>query len=107
MVRSIGLVGWMNFTSPPFSTMQCACSALRPSRTRRTTVAAVADEHLLLGPYEPFSGFKVAIIEEEGVPIELIETELTEDEIWGEPKANSVIYPEETVPLSAQEVIRS
>ena len=69
--------------------------------------AAVADENLLLGPYEPFSGFKVAIIEEEGVPIELIETELTEDEIWGEPKANSVIYPEETVPLSAQEVIRS
>ena len=70
-------------------------------------VAAVADEHLLLGPYEPFSGFNVAIIEEEGVPIELIETELTEAEIWGEPKANSVIYPEETVPRSAQEVIRS
>ncbi len=46
----------------------------------------------------------MAIIEEEGVPIELIETELTEDEIWGEPKANSVIYPEETVPLTAQDV---
>ena len=67
-------------------------------------MAAVADEHLLLGPYEPFSGFKVAIIEDDGVPIELIETELTEDEIWGEPKAHSVIYPEETVPLSAQDV---
>tara|TARA_Y100000766_G_scaffold176950_1_gene151944 strand:- start:937 stop:1062 length:126 start_codon:yes stop_codon:yes gene_type:complete len=40
----------------------------------------------------------VAIIEEEGIPIELIETELTEDEIWGEPKANSVIYPEEAEP---------
>ena len=69
--------------------------------------AAVADEQLLLGPYEPFSGFKVAIIEDEGVPIELIETALSDDEVFGEPKANSVIYPEETVPLSAQEVIRS
>ena len=69
--------------------------------------AAVADEHLLLGPYEPFRGFRVAIIEEEGVPIELIETTLSDDEVFGEPKANSVIYPEETVPRSAQEVIRS
>ena len=69
--------------------------------------AAVADEQVLLGPYEPFSGFKVAIIEEDGIPIELIETDLSDDEIWGEPKANSVIYPEETVPHSAQEVIKS
>jgi len=69
--------------------------------------AAVADELLLLGPYEPFSGFWVAIIEDQGVPIELIETTLSDEEVFGEPKANSVIYPEETVPLSAHEVIRS
>ena len=69
--------------------------------------SAVADEHLLLGPYEPFSGFRVAIIEDEGVPIELIETALSDEEVFGKPKANSVIYPEETVPLSAQELIRS
>ena len=69
--------------------------------------AAVADELLLLGPYEPFSGFRVAIIEDEGVPIELIETALSDEEVFGEPKASSVIYPEETVPRSVQEVIRS
>ena len=66
--------------------------------------AAVADEHLLLGPYEPFSDFRVAIIEDEGVPIELIQTTLSDEEVFGEPKANSVIYPEETVPLTAQDV---
>ena len=69
--------------------------------------AAVAHENLLLGPYEPFSGFKVAIIEDDGVPIELIETALSDDDVFAEPKANSVSYLEETVPLSAQEVIRS
>ena len=46
----------------------------------------------------------MAIIEDDGVPIELIETELSDDDVFGEPKANSVIYPEETVPLTAQDV---
>ena len=67
----------------------------------------MADEQLLLGPYEPFSGFMVAIIEDEVVPIELIETALSDEEVFGEPKATAVIYPEATVPRSVQEVIRS
>jgi hypothetical protein len=33
-----------------------------------------------------------------GVAIELIQTDLSEEAIWGTPKANSVIYPEEAVP---------
>jgi hypothetical protein len=37
---------------------------------------------LLLGPYEPIAGFRVAIIEDAGIPIELIQTTLTDDEIW-------------------------
>ena len=49
----------------------------------------------------------MAIIEDDGVLIELIETALSDDDVFAEPKANSVSYPEETVPLSAQEVIRS
>ena len=65
---------------------------------------AIEDEVLLLGPYCPFDGFRVAIIEEDGVPIEFIETTLSEDEIWGEPKANSVIYPEAQVPTSPKEL---
>jgi len=61
--------------------------------------AAIEGEALLLGPYEPFHGFKVAMIEDDGIPIELIETSLSDDEVWGEPKAQSIIYPEEVVPL--------
>jgi len=69
--------------------------------------AAIEGEVLLLDPYEPFEGFKVAIIEDDGVPIELVETDLSDEEVFGEPKANSVIYPQAVVPVSAQEVIKS
>jgi len=69
--------------------------------------AAIEGEVLLLDPYEPFEGFKVAIIEDDGVPIELVETDLSDAVVFGEPKANSVIYPQAVVPVSAQEVIKS
>ncbi len=36
---------------------------------------------VLLEPYSPIEGFRVAIIEEQGVPIELIETKLTDEEV--------------------------
>ena len=38
---------------------------------------------VLLGPYEPVEGFHVAIIEDAGMPVELIETSLSDEEIWG------------------------
>jgi hypothetical protein len=44
---------------------------------------AVQGKTILLGPYEPIDGYRVAIVEDGGVPIELIETTLTDDEIWG------------------------
>ncbi|WP_354691776.1 hypothetical protein [Phytobacter sp. RSE-02] len=43
---------------------------------------AIAGEEILLGPYEPIDGYFVAIINDSGVPIELIETKLSDDEIW-------------------------
>src|SRR3954453_23379176 len=43
---------------------------------------AVLDQKLLLGPYEPITGYRVAIIDDGGIPIELIETVLTDEEIW-------------------------
>ncbi|MCD2176342.1 hypothetical protein [Rhizobium sp. C1] len=43
---------------------------------------AMAGEELLLGPYEPIDGYRVAIINDAGVPVELIETALSDDEIW-------------------------
>lgn len=56
---------------------------------------AIKDKKILLEPYYPFAGFRVAIIECEGAPIELIETKLSEAEIWGDSHKNSVIYPED------------
>jgi hypothetical protein len=60
--------------------------------------AAIEGEEVLLGPYFPFEGFRVAVIEDSGVPIEFIQTNLSEDELWGAPKSKSVIYPEDSVP---------
>lgn len=48
---------------------------------------AIAGEEILLGPYEPIDGYFVAIINDNGVPVELIQTELTDEEIWGKAAA--------------------
>ncbi|ARG96694.1 VOC family protein [Legionella micdadei] len=56
--------------------------------------AAIAGKEVILEPYEPFPGFKVAMIAEYGTPIELIETTLSEEDIWYADHKNSVIYPE-------------
>ena len=45
--------------------------------------AAIEGEVVILGPYEPIDGFRVAVIEDAGVPVELIETELSDEEVWG------------------------
>ncbi len=37
----------------------------------------------------------VAMVEVEGAPVEFIETNLSEAEIWGESHQGSLIYPEE------------
>lgn len=56
---------------------------------------AIKGKHVLLEPYYPLDRFRVAMIEEHGAIIELIETDLSEEEIWND-KAhkNSVLYPE-------------
>lgn len=43
---------------------------------------AIAGEELLLAPYEPIDDYFVAIINDCGVPIELIQTTLSDEEIW-------------------------
>ena len=54
---------------------------------------AIKNEEVILSPYEPMSGYKVAMIAKNGVPIEFIETILTEEEIWNTSKhKNSVLY---------------
>ncbi len=72
-------------------------------RLRRSPVPVMLDGLLQANAIDN----RLAIIEDDGVLIELIETALSDDELFGEPKANSLIYSEEAVPLSAQVVIRS
>lgn len=48
---------------------------------------AIAGEELLLGPYEPIDGFHVAIINDAGVPVELIQTDLPDAEVWARARA--------------------
>ncbi|EKS6646053.1 hypothetical protein QCD58_004993 [Enterobacter hormaechei] len=44
---------------------------------------AVRGEEIILGPYEPIDEYFVAVINDAGVPIELIQTSLSDDELWG------------------------
>jgi hypothetical protein len=41
----------------------------------------IENARILFGPYSPLSGYRVAMIEEQGVPIELVETKLTDEEL--------------------------
>ena len=54
---------------------------------------AIKNMNIILEPYYPIEGFKVAMVEVDGAPVELIETHLTEEEIWGGSHEGSVIYP--------------
>jgi hypothetical protein len=57
--------------------------------------SAIAGYNLLLEPYEPISGYKVAIIEDAGQPIELVETTLTEEQLWKRAEMDSILYTAE------------
>jgi hypothetical protein len=41
----------------------------------------ITGKKVILGPYEPIQGYRVAIIDFEGVPIEFIETTLSDEEL--------------------------
>lgn len=57
---------------------------------------AIAGYKPLLGPYEPIPDFRVAIIEDNGIPIELVQTTLTDEELWGRTKTDNILYRPET-----------
>ncbi|MEX5411567.1 hypothetical protein GV764_02260 [Atlantibacter hermannii] len=44
---------------------------------------AIEGEEVILGPYEPIDDYFVAVINDAGVPIELIQTGLSDEELWG------------------------
>jgi len=41
----------------------------------------IKGKKVILGPYCPLEGYRVAIIDEQGVPIEFIETKLSDEEV--------------------------
>jgi hypothetical protein len=53
---------------------------------------AIAGKVVILGPYEPIAGFKVAAIEDGGIAIEFVETNLSDDELWPRAKQTSILY---------------
>ena len=48
--------------------------------------AAIEGEEVILGPYEPIDDYFVAMISDNGVPVEFIQTQLTDDELWNRRK---------------------
>lgn len=48
---------------------------------------AVKGEEIILGPYEPIDDYFVAIINDAGVPIELVQTNLSDEELWARARA--------------------
>ena len=53
---------------------------------------AIAGYKLLLGPFEPIPSFRVAMIEDGGQPVELLQTTLTDEEIWGRAVRDGISY---------------
>lgn len=56
---------------------------------------AIAGKEVILGPYEPIPGFRVAAIADGGIAVELIETSLTDAEIWGRAEDESLLYSQD------------
>lgn len=50
---------------------------------------------LLLGPYEPVPGYRVAIIRDGDVPIELVQTSLSDEELWERAETESILYSDD------------
>lgn len=55
---------------------------------------ALKDKEIIMPLYQPFAGYKCAMIVLNDQLIELIETSLSENEIWGDGiLKNSILYP--------------
>lgn len=75
---------------------------LHPSIQTQVHVAFLTDdiESYLQGKtvvmplYEPFPGYRAAMVLLDGCPVEIIETTLSEEEIWGDTHRHTVLYPD-------------
>lgn len=48
---------------------------------------AIEGEEVILGPYEPVDDYFVAVINDCGVPVEFIQTTLSDDELWSKARS--------------------
>jgi len=55
---------------------------------------AIKGKNVILEPYFPFEGYQVAIVEDSGIPIELIETKLSNEELLDRANKKSFLYPD-------------
>lgn len=54
---------------------------------------AIKGKKVLLEPYYPLEGFRVVMVEIEGAPVEFLETELSDEDIWNdENHKNSLVF---------------
>jgi hypothetical protein len=44
--------------------------------------AAIENHTVILGPYEPIVDYRVAVIDNSGVPVEFVDTTLSDEVIW-------------------------
>ncbi|MDR3671871.1 MAG: hypothetical protein P4L36_13570 [Holophaga sp.] len=51
---------------------------------------------LLLAPYEPVPGYRVAIIRDGDVPVELVQTSLSDEELWERAETGSILYADDS-----------
>lgn len=53
---------------------------------------AIAGCNVLFGPYEPILNYRVAMIEDGGQPIELVQTTLTDEQLWARAETANTLY---------------
>ncbi len=56
---------------------------------------AIDGQKVLLGPYEPIKNYRVAIIDDGGIPIELVQTSLSDEELWSRAETDSILYADD------------
>lgn len=62
--------------------------------------AAIDGEQVILGPYEPIDDYFVAVINDGGVPVELIQTSLSDEQLWGRARRRQGSLYRNTAPLT-------
>lgn len=75
---------------------------LHPAIQNQVHIAFVTDDikgylegkQVIMPLYEPFPGYRAAMILLDGCPVEIIETTLSEEGIWGKPHIRTVLYPD-------------